>query len=297
MSAARAAACTLYFPQPTEGSPIVSTSDRLTTSEPPTTRDMINKVPYVTAYFWIIKILTTGMGEATSDSVVKYGGTVAVVVTFAAFVGSLILQFRARRYIPWVYWLAIVMVSIFGTMAADIPHRLGISLWATSGAYLAAVVVIFAIWHHREGTLSFTTIDNRRRESFYWAAVLATFALGTALGDLTARTWGLGYLTAGVMFLILIALPGISCRWLGLNSLVAFWVAYVLTRPLGASFADWMGSPAKRGGLGMGTVPVTICSTVAIIGFVTYAATTRKDRNPVVPETGSADAGHEAAQR
>jgi uncharacterized membrane-anchored protein len=258
----------------------VSTPDGLTRGDQSTARDVVNKVPYVTAYFWIIKILTTGMGEAASDSAVRYGGPVAVAVAFVAFAGSLVLQFRTRRYIAWVYWLAIAMVSVFGTMAADIPHRLGISLWATSGAYLVAVVVIFGIWRRLEGTLSFTAIDNRRREIFYWAAVLATFALGTAVGDLTARTWGLGFLVAGVMFAILITLPGIASRWLGLNSVLAFWVAYVLTRPLGASFADWMGSPVKRGGLGMGSVLVTICWTVAIVGFVVYLGFSRKDRSP-----------------
>lgn len=247
-----------------------------TASDAPISRgSVLNKVPVVTGYFWAIKILTTGMGEAASDWSVKVGGAVTVAVTFLVLVASLLVQFRSSRYVVWIYWFAVVMISVFGTMAADIPHRLGVSLWVTSACYLLAVLVIFAMWHRREGTLSFDAIDTRRREAFYWAAVLATFALGTAVGDLTARNWGLGYLASGIMFAFVIAMPIVARHWFGLGSVPAFWIAYVLTRPLGASFADWMGS--RRGGLGMGAGLVALLWTVAIAALLTFLAFTRKD--------------------
>jgi uncharacterized membrane-anchored protein len=242
----------------------------------------MSKVPLVTGYFWAIKILTTGMGEAASDWLVKLGGVVAVGLTFVVLAGSLVLQLKVNRYMVWVYWFAVVMISVFGTMAADIPHRLGVSLWATSSAYLLAVVAIFTVWHRLEGTLSFSAIDTRRRETFYWLAVLATFALGTAVGDLTARTWGLGYLEAGIIFVVLIAMPAVARRWMRLGAVAAFWIAYVLTRPLGASFADWMGS--RRGGLGIGAGLVALLWTVAIVVLICYLAFARKD-------SGSAEGG------
>jgi uncharacterized membrane-anchored protein len=235
----------------------------------------MSKVPPVTGYFWAIKILTTGMGEAASDWLVRLGGVVTVGLTFVVLAASLVLQFKVARYMVWVYWFAVVMISVFGTMAADIPHRLGISLWATSGAYLLAVLLIFTVWHRSEGTLSFSTIDTRRRETFYWLAVLATFALGTAVGDLTARNWGLGYLEAGIMFVVLIAMPVVARRRTRLGAVPAFWIAYMLTRPLGASFADWMGS--RRGGLGMGAGLVALLWTVAIVVLICYLAFARKD--------------------
>jgi uncharacterized membrane-anchored protein len=236
-----------------------------------------SKVPYVMLSFWILKVLTTGMGEATSDGLVRAYGAVAVAGTFVLMVVSFIIQFKASRYMSSVYWFAVIMVAVFGTMAADIPHHIGISLWVTSATYLILVLAIFALWFRVEGTLSFATITTRRREAFYWAAVLATFALGTAIGDLTASTWKMGYLAAGLMFAVLICLPVAAHRWLGLNAVAAFWIAYILTRPLGASFADWMSASHRRGGLGLGAAPVAGIWTVAILGFVAYFAITRKD--------------------
>jgi uncharacterized membrane-anchored protein len=243
----------------------------------PALGDLANKVPVVTVYFWIIKVLTTGMGEAASDALVRWGGAVAVVVTGLALVASFVAQFRVSRYIPGVYWLAVVMISIFGTMAADIPHFLGIPVWATSTGYLLAVLVIFFVWYRVEGTLSFSAITTRRRETFYWAAVLATFALGTAVGDLTAFSWGWGALASGIIFAVLIALPGLARRWLGLNTVAAFWVAYSLTRPLGASFADWMSGSARHGGLGWGAPVVAAAWSAVIVVFVGYLAITDRD--------------------
>ena len=243
----------------------------------PMVTDLASKVPVVTVYFWIIKVLTTGMGEAASDALIKAGGAIAVAVTAVALVASFVAQFKASRYIPGVYWLAVVMVSVFGTMAADIPHFLGVPVWATSAAYLLTVVVIFYMWHRVEGTLSFSAINTRRREAFYWAAVMATFALGTAVGDLTAFSWGWGALASGIIFAVLIALPAMARRWVGLNTVAAFWIAYILTRPLGASFADWMGLPTRHGGLGWGMALVAAIWSAAIVAFVVYLAATRRD--------------------
>jgi uncharacterized membrane-anchored protein len=242
------------------------------------TEAAVTKVPAVTAAFWVLKILTTGMGEAASDALVRWGGVVAVAVTGLALAASFIVQFRASRYIPAVYWLAVAMVGIFGTMAADIPHFLGIPLWATSAGYLLAVLAIFAIWYRLEGTLSFSSITRGRRESFYWAAVVATFALGTAVGDLTAGSWQLGNLVSGLLFCVLIALPVLARRWFGLNYVAAFWTAYVLTRPLGASFADWMGGPTFHGGLGIPTALVAVLWGLAIVAVAAYLVATRRSR-------------------
>jgi uncharacterized membrane-anchored protein len=248
------------------------------TTEIPTHHSAASRVPIVTASFWILKILTTGMGEAASDALVRAFGGVAVAVTAVALVASFVAQFRAPRYIPGIYWLAVAMVGIFGTMAADLPHFLGVPLWATSAGYLLAVLAIFGVWYRLEGTLSFSGITGGRREAFYWAAVVATFALGTAVGDLTAQNWGLGNLVSGLMFAFLIVLPVLARRWFGLSAVAAFWISYVLTRPLGASFADWMGSPSFRGGLGIEMALVAALWALAIAGFVAYLAVTRRNR-------------------
>jgi uncharacterized membrane-anchored protein len=241
------------------------------TDHTPTDRDRpagpASKVPAVTAAFWALKVLTTGMGEAASDSLARAGGVVAVAATAVVTVAVFVAQLRARRYHPAVYWSAVSAVAVFGTMAADVPHRLGIPLGVTTAGYLAAVLIVFLAWHRSEGTLAFGSITTRRRECFYWAAVLATFALGTALGDLTAFGWGLGALASGLMFAVLICLPWVAHRWLGLGAVTAFWVAYVLTRPLGASFADWMGGSARRGGVGLGMPLTTAVWVAAIVAF------------------------------
>jgi uncharacterized membrane-anchored protein len=239
-----------------------------------------SKVPVVAASFWVLKILTTGFGEAASDALVRTFGGVAVAVTAVALVASFVAQFRASRYVPVVYWLAVAMVGVFGTMAADVPHFLGVPLWATTTGYLLAVLAIFLTWYRLEGTLSFAGITAGRREALYWAAVVATFALGTAVGDLTADTWGLGNLASGIGFAVLIVLPVAGHRWLGLNAVAAFWISYVLTRPLGASFADWMGSPSFRGGLGIEMALVAGLWALAIAGVAVHLAVTHRRRGP-----------------
>jgi uncharacterized membrane-anchored protein len=250
----------------------------------------VSTVPAVTAGFWITKVLTTGMGETGADYLFHDKlGMIALPLAGLGLVVALMLQFGARRYVPWIYWLAVSMVSIFGTMAADITHQLGIPLLASTAFYAVTLAGIFAVWYATEKTLSFHSIYTRRREAFYWAAVLATFALGTAAGDMTADTLGLGFLASGIMFGVAIVVPLVAYKWFNLNAVAAFWVAYVLTRPLGASFADWGASPSFRGGLGWGTGPITLVLTIAIVGLVGYltyqARAKRKEYVEEVPSS------------
>jgi uncharacterized membrane-anchored protein len=242
-------------------------------------RSVLNKVPEITVYFWVIKVLTTGMGETASDYLAhRFAPPVAVGFGAVAFLAALILQFSVRRYVAWIYWLAVIMVSVFGTMAADVLHvGLGVPYAVSTIFFTVALAAVFAVWYAREKTLSIHRIDTPRREFFYWATVLATFALGTAAGDLTASTFGWGYFASGVVFAVLIAVPAIAHRRLGLGAVPAFWIAYVITRPLGASFADWMGVSHARGGLGIGTGPVTIGWLVAIVALVGYLVVSRTD--------------------
>jgi uncharacterized membrane-anchored protein len=243
-------------------------------------RRALNKVPEISIYFWVTKILTTGMGEAASDYLQhQIGRTVAISVTAVALAAALIWQVTRRTYSTWIYWLAVVMVSVWGTMAADdLRHALHIPLWGTSLFYAVLVALIFSAWYLTERTLSVHTINTSRRESFYWATVLATFALGTAVGDWTADTLHLGYLGSGILFFALILIPA-AVHWITRRGAVLwFWVAYVLTRPLGASFADWFDAPPRRHGLGLGTGPVALVSTLMIIGLVSYLAVSRRDR-------------------
>jgi uncharacterized membrane-anchored protein len=228
---------------------------------------MRSKVPEITALFWIVKVLTTGMGETTSDYFVRLIDPVIAVALGAIGLGiALALQFSVRRYIPWIYWLAVVMVSVFGTMAADVAHIvLGVPYFASTAVFAIALAGVFLVWHRVEKTLSIHSIVTRRRELFYWAAVLTTFALGTAAGDMTAVTLHLGYLASGIFFAVAIAIPAIAYRWMRLGAIPAFWFAYILTRPLGASFADWMGVSTARGGLAWGTGLVSLGLLVLIV--------------------------------
>ena len=238
-----------------------------------------SKVPQITVFFWIIKILTTAQGEATSDYLVyKIDPFIAAGLAFVALVVALAIQFRATQYVAWRYWLAVDLVAIFGTMAADGLHiKLHVPYAASTAFFAIVLTVVFAAWYLTERTLSIHSIRTPRREAFYWATVLATFALGTALGDMTATTLHLGYLASGIIFTVIFFIPGIGYRWFGLNAIVAFWFAYVVTRPLGASYADWMGVPKVVGGLGFGRGPVAVGLTIPIVALVAYLAVTRKD--------------------
>ena len=239
----------------------------------------LSKVPEITALFWVVKILTTGMGETTSDFLVhQLSPPIAILIGLTIFVAALAVQFASRRYKAWIYWLAVLSVSIFGTMAADVLHvGLGISYVASTIFFSTALMLIFTSWYRTEGTLSIHSIATKRREAFYWATVLATFALGTAAGDMTATSLGLGFLGSGVMFASVILVPLLAWWSLGLPEIPAFWSAYIVTRPLGASFADWMGVSPERSGLGWGTGSVSLALGALFMGFVSYIAFTEGD--------------------
>jgi uncharacterized membrane-anchored protein len=276
----------------------MTTARRRPARLPSSGRNPASKVPEVTALFWITKVLTTALGESTSDFLVhRMNPVIAVCLGALGLAVALALQFFRRTYSTWVYWLAVVMVAVSGTMAADVLHiQFGIPYPVTSTCFAIILAMIFMAWYASERTLSIHSIYTRRRETFYWATVMATFALGTAVGDLTAATLGLGYFMSAVVFAVLIAIPGIGYRWLGLNGIAAFWSAYVLTRPLGASLADWASVPHWRGGLGFGWGPVSLVLTVIIIGLVGYLAVSGKDTGPVAvpagPGAGHAYPGH-----
>jgi uncharacterized membrane-anchored protein len=239
---------------------------------------LMAKVPEITVLFWTIKVLTTGMGEAASDWLGGINLVLAGAIGLAGFVIALWAQFRADRYVAATYWSAVAMVAVFGTMAADGVHvALGLPYAITTTFYAIVLAAVLYLWYRSEGTLSIHSIVTRRRETYYWITVFTTFALGTAAGDLTATSLHLGFFTAGVLFAGAITLPILAWR-IGLNPVAAFWCAYVLTRPLGASFADWLGKPHSfDGGLGFGDGSVTGLATVAIVALVAYVAVRRTD--------------------
>jgi uncharacterized membrane-anchored protein len=230
-------------------------------------RGTLKKVPEVAVMFWVTKLLTTAMGESTSDYLVKVlNPVVAVGIGTLVLLGVLAFQVGKDRYIPWVYWLAVLMVAIVGTMAADVLHKQFGVAYAVSSLFFAIVLAaVFVVWYRTEGTLSIHSITTMRRELFYWAAVMATFALGTAVGDFTAHTLGLGFFSSAVFFAGLILIPAIGYRFFRMNEVLAFWFAYVLTRPLGASIADWLGKPKYLSGLALGDGPVSIAFGVLFV--------------------------------
>ena len=237
------------------------------------------KVPEITLIFWTIKVLTTAMGETVSDFLVyQIDPVIAVILGAIGLAAAMTLQLLVRRYLIPVYWLAVAMVAVFGTMAADVVHiGLGIPYLVSTGFFALALAVIFVAWYASEKTLSIHSIYTPRRELFYWATVMTTFALGTAAGDMTASTMGLGYFASGVMFGVLFVLPAVAYRLFGLNVIAAFWFAYILTRPFGASFADWAGKSTSLSGLGLGTGEVSVVLGVLIAVLVGYLTVTHKD--------------------
>jgi uncharacterized membrane-anchored protein len=255
----------------------------------------LSKVPEITLLFWIIKILTTGTGESASDWLLNRGEGLpglgimwALVIDFGLFVVAFVLQFAVRRYIPAVYWLAVLAVGIVGTVVADIMHFLvGVPLWGTTGVYAAILAIDFMLWHRSEGTLSVHSIFTVRREVYYWVAVFFTFALGTALGDLTAQVWNLGFFGSIFLFGALMLVPATLHVQSSVNAVFVFWFAYVLTRPLGASIADWLSVPPNEGGLGLGSGPVTWVATAVIVALVAYVSF-RPPTMPAEAETGNA---------
>ena len=265
---------------------------------------MLNKVPEVTLYFWVIKVLCTTVGETASDYLtdnVGLGLTKTTFITSAALILALVFQFRARRYVPYIYWLGIVLISIVGTQITDnLSDNYGVSLVVTTAAFSVALALVFAVWWGVERTLSIHTIYTTRREAFYWLAVLFTFALGTAAGDLTAERLNLGYLVSLILFAALIGAVAGAHYVFGANAVASFWIAYILTRPLGASLGDYLSQPRSDGGLGLGTTVTTALFLTAILVVVAYLSITRKDATEVryEPEVTHADVlvvAHETA--
>ena len=237
----------------------------------------LTKVPEIALIFWVLKLLTTGMGEAMSDFLGQKSVPLAAFIGIFGLALALWLQLRQSRYRAPYYWFAVMMVAIFGTMAADGIHDgAGIGYPITTPLFAVVTAMIFAWWYRSEGTLSIHSITTRRRELFYWAAVLATFALGTAAGDLTALALNLGFLASIWVFAALIAVPAIGWWRFGMNPIVAFWFAYIVTRPLGASFADFFSKPTN-GGLGAGDGAVSAVALVIFAALVAYVTVTKCD--------------------
>ncbi|HZE04443.1 MAG TPA: hypothetical protein VE127_04415 [Solirubrobacteraceae bacterium] len=240
-------------------------------------RALAVKVPQIALIFWVLKLITTGMGESMSDYLAHHSIPVGGAVGILGFSLAMWLQFRTPEYRAPVYWFAVMMVAIFGTMGADVLHVvMNIPYAVTTPFFAVAVAVIFFAWHRVEGTLSIHSINTPRRELFYWLAVLATFALGTAAGDFAAYTLNLGFWPAALLFAAAIAVPAIG--WAGgvFNPVFAFWFAYIVTRPLGASIADGLGKPIA-GGLGLGDGTVSFAGLIAFVGLVVWVTVTRRD--------------------
>jgi uncharacterized membrane-anchored protein len=240
-------------------------------------RPLAAKVPEITFLFWVIKLLTTAGGEATSDYLALKGYLLAGVVEAGIFLVALWLQFRTRRYVAAAYWFLALAIAIFGTGAADAMHLLvGIPYGGTTALWAVVLAAIFLLWYRSERTLSIHSITTTRRELYYWATVFATFALGTALGDFTAQVLHLGYLGSAILFAVVIMIPAVAWRF-GMNAVGAFWFAYVVTRPLGASFADYFSKSHALSGLNYGDGPTAVFLLVMIFLLVAYTAVARYD--------------------
>ncbi len=236
------------------------------------------KVPEIIVLFWVAKILTTAGGEVTSDWLKNWGNFGGGGTEVALFVIALVWQFSTRRYKAFAYWSLAFAIAIGGTGLADFMHLdMHIPYIGTTILWAVVLAIVFRTWYRMEGTLSIHSVVTQRREAFYWATVFATFALGTAAGDLTATSLGLGYFGSGILFLVLFLLPAIGWRWFGLNPITAFWTAYVLTRPLGASFSDWISKPAALTGLGFGNGRTAILCAFLVFLVVLYLAIKKPD--------------------
>ncbi|MET7703289.1 hypothetical protein [Streptomyces sp. NPDC005485] len=251
-----------------------------------------NKVPEVTVYFWLIKVLCTTVGETAADLLdEKLGlGLTGVSLLMSGLLAIvLVLQFRSTAYRPGLYWLAVALISIVGTLISDnLTDNLGVPLTTSTTVFAIALTLVFTCWYRRERTLSIHSIDSPSRESFYWLAVLFTFALGTAAGDLVAERMDLGYWITAVLFAQAIAAIAVARFALGLNAVWSFWIAYVLTRPLGASMGDYLSQPTGDGGLGLGTVVTSVLFLAVILALVIFLTVTRKDATPNVRANGTA---------
>jgi uncharacterized membrane-anchored protein len=239
---------------------------------------LASKVPEIIFVFWVVKVFTTAGGEATSDYLRTYGNIKGGAIEVGLFLVGLVWQFGTRRYRAFAYWFLAFAIAIFGTGVSDFLHLdVGIPFAGTTLLWAVILAAIFWIWQRSEGTLSIHSITTQRREAFYWATVFATFALGTALGDFTATSLNMGYLASGILFGVVILLPALAWWQFKLNSIAAFWMSYVVTRPLGASFADYISKPHSISGINFGDGPTAVVFAVAVFVIVSYLALTRVD--------------------
>jgi uncharacterized membrane-anchored protein len=242
---------------------------------------MLNKVPEITLFFWIIKILCTTVGETGADFLdtnLNLGLDGVTLIMGILLAVTLVFQFKLKKYVPGIYWLAVVLISIVGTLITDnLTDRLGVPLMVTTIVFTVVLSIVFAVWYKKEKTLSIHTIITTRREAFYWLAILFTFALGTAAGDLLAEKIDLGYLLSAVIFGALIGSVAISHFVFKVNAVLAFWIAYILTRPLGASIGDYLSQDVSNGGLGLGTTVTSMIFLATILATVIYLTITKKD--------------------
>ena len=256
------------------------------------TAAMFNRVPKVTVDFWFIKLMAVTVGETAADYLavnLGYGLSTTTWIMSTVLVAALGLQFAQRKYVPWAYWIAVVLVSVVGTLITDnMVDNLGITLEASTIFFSLVLTITFAVWYAMEKTLSIHTIFTTRREVFYWLAILFTFALGTASGDLVSEFFGLGYLVTGLIFAAIIAAIAFAYFVFKIDGILAFWLAYILTRPLGASFGDLLSQPAEYGGFGLGTVVTSWLFLGTIAAIIVYMTLTREGEETVVNAEGNA---------
>lgn len=252
----------------------------------PLGQQMLSKVPEITLFFWIVKIMATTVGETAADFLnfnLNWGLTLTTYFMSGLLLIALFFQFRARKYVPGIYWLAVVLISVVGTLITDnLVDNCGVALETTTIIFTFALLVTFGVWYMNEKTLSIHSIYTTKREAFYWLAILFTFALGTAAGDLTAEHLDLGYFNSALMFATMIGIVTVTYYRFKLDSVLAFWVAYILTRPLGASLGDFLSQPLDAGGLALGTVETSAIFLITILGVVIYLTITKKDQSPLV---------------
>ena len=249
--------------------------------------NLLNKVPMATLSFWIIKVMSTTVGETGADYLAVNAGF-GQVVTRAAMASllavALLAQLRSKTFMPWLYWTTVVLVSIVGTQITDaLTDGLGVSLYLSTAIFATLLSMIFWLWYRSEGTLSILNIDTRRREIFYWVAILCTFALGTAAGDLATEALSLGFQLGVLVFALLIAAI-VAARWFGANTVWTFWLAYILTRPLGAALGDLLSQAQAYGGVGLGTMLTSIIFLVVIAGLVALSQRELTRRSVFTPQ-------------
>lgn len=244
---------------------------------------LLNKVPQVTIFFWIIKILCTTVGETFADFInfnIGLGLTLTTIIMGVAFFIALFFQIKANKYVPAIYWVTVVLISVFGTLVTDnLTDNMSVPLEVSTAVFSVLLGLTFLFWYLSEKTLSIHSIFTKKREVFYWLTILFTFALGTAVGDLYSEQLGFGYLNTGIGVFIIIALVFLAYKFLKLDGVLAFWIAYILTRPLGASLGDYLSQPKVNGGLGLGTTVTSVIFLIAILAIIVFLAVSKIDTN------------------